>query len=48
MERFGNMPEVNMSDVVSSVHEFWQLYYNMADLKGTKFFIHQWRWRSFH
>ena len=34
-----------MSDVVSSVREFWQLYYTMADLKGTKFFTMQWRRR---
>jgi hypothetical protein len=32
-----------MSDVVSSVREFWQLYYTMADLKGTKYFTMQWR-----
>lgn len=38
LELFGNQQFINMSDVVSSIHEFWQLYYGMADLKGTKYF----------
>jgi hypothetical protein len=47
LDLFGNQDHIDISDAISSVREFWQLYYSMADLKGTKFFTNQWKNRAF-